>query len=76
MVFLAAVVSQALNLCDTKSQSSCQDFVHCCSPRWVVGLYVVDVDMSLSFSSFSLITLCDYKYINHLKDGCQFSVSI
>jgi hypothetical protein len=51
MVFLAYVALEVLNLSDTKSQSSCQDYVHCSSPQWVVELYLVD-DMSLSFSSF------------------------
>jgi hypothetical protein len=52
MVFLAAdVVLQVLNLCDTKSQSSCQYYVHCCIPRSVVELDVVGGDISMSFSS-------------------------
>jgi hypothetical protein len=54
MVFLADVVLEVLNLCDTKSQSSCQYYVHCCSPQRVVRLYV---DMLLSSSSFSNDTM-------------------
>ena len=57
MVFLADVLLEVLNLYDTKSLSSCEGYVHCCSPRWVVGLYVVG-DISLSFSSFSNNTMC------------------
>jgi hypothetical protein len=40
-----------LNLCDTKSQSSYQYYVHCCRPQSVVELFVVGGDMSMSFSS-------------------------
>ena len=73
MVFLGAnVVLQVLNLCDTKSQSSCQYYVHCCIPRSVVELDVVGGDISMSFFSFfSLIKLGDYKYINPPKGSHQ-----
>ena len=57
MVFLADVVSQVLNLCDTKSQSYCLDYVDYCSPQWVVRLFVVVVDILVSFSSFSNNTM-------------------
>ena len=53
MVFLADVASQVLNLYDTKFQSSCQDYVHCCSPLWVVQLDVVVGGDDIPFSFFS-----------------------
>jgi len=49
MVFLADIVLAVVNSYDTKSQSSYQDLVHCCSPQWVVRLYVVDMFLSFSF---------------------------
>ena len=56
MVFLADVASQVLNLYDTKFQSSCQDYVHCYSPLWVVELEVVAGGDDIPFSFFSLLS--------------------
>ena len=53
MVFLAGVLLEVLNLYDTKFQSSCQDYVHCCSPLWVVELDVVVGGDDIPFSFFS-----------------------